>query len=79
MQAFWKAAVSTPMWSDVDVSAGYSPASGLLGTICRQAVTFESYATGNVSGPDYVGGQVGMLNLAGAAAVYATEKRSPHR
>ncbi|MDE0117446.1 MAG: hypothetical protein OXT07_12600, partial [bacterium] len=67
------------VWSDVDVSAGYSTAGGLVGAIWRQGVIVESYATGNVSGPAYVGGLVGMLNLAGAAAVYATGRVTASR
>ena len=58
--------------SDVDVSVSHSNAGGLIGDNWRQGLIVESYATGDVSGSHSVGGLVGMLNQAGAAAVYAT-------
>ncbi len=59
------------VWSDVDVT-GARGVGGLVGVNWRQAFVIESYATGDVVGGGHVGGLVGMLNVAGAAASYAT-------
>ncbi len=59
------------VYSDVDVAA-LLRAGGLVGFNWRHGFVIESYATGDVTGSQEVGGLVGTLKYSNVAASYAT-------